>query len=113
MRRENMDPSLFAQLHGEMATAKQKAVARTSLLPEAVQPHFNKLMDSIVEIEKEEYKSDLVPFEGHAKEMRLKAEEAMEKEFNQISRAQGVLKQAFEQEDKQTPPPNKHATFEA
>jgi tetratricopeptide (TPR) repeat protein len=82
------------QHRDEFLINKQEVV-----LPEEIQHKLEEFMDSVVEIEKEDYHNDIIPFPQHEKSMRAKAKESVHELLNQYNHGQKLLKEILEKEE--------------
>ena len=74
-----------------------------SPLPAEIQRSLEEVLDRIVELEKEEYHNDLVPFSHREKQIREKGLEIIEELTTSLENGQKVLKELFEREEKEHP----------
>jgi tetratricopeptide (TPR) repeat protein len=74
-----------------------------SPLPAEIQRSLEEVLDRVVEIEKEEYHNNLVPFSQHEKQIRERGQKVIKELTNALENGQKVLKDFFELEEKKHP----------
>jgi tetratricopeptide (TPR) repeat protein len=90
------------------APKKSTQVANTTntkltVLPLEIQRSLEEVLDRIVEIEKEEYHNDLVPFSQREKQIREKGQKVIKELTTSLEKAHQVLKDFLELEEQKHP----------
>jgi tetratricopeptide (TPR) repeat protein len=72
-------------------------------IPAEIQKYSDDILNTLVEIEKENYHSDLVPFSHYEKQMREKDKEHMQGFFKKLRTGGAALKELMEAEERKNP----------
>jgi tetratricopeptide (TPR) repeat protein len=80
-------------------------------LPPELQKTVDAFHNWLIDIEKKYYHSDLVPFKQHAEEMKAKGNQIIADERKQFQRAEALIKEHFERQEKENPGAFAEATY--
>jgi tetratricopeptide (TPR) repeat protein len=98
---------LFSQ-NLQSAVAKNK---QSTPLSTEIKRSYDEVLNKIIEIEKEDYHNDLMPFTHHEKQIKEKGEEVIAEMTAGLEEAQKALKELFELEEKEHPEIEAEAQF--
>jgi len=86
-------------------------MSELSLLPEELQKQINAFLSTVIELEKEDYHNDLVPFSQHAAEIREKGAALFIERQRKLDHGKALLQELFEEEN--NPPELSFAVYTA